>query len=54
MTPSSIGPMVRWARKRANLTQQALADAVEMPQSTIARIEAGMALLKATGYQLDS
>jgi transcriptional regulator with XRE-family HTH domain len=58
----SLGKTVRWARKRAGLTQHDLAAAAEVPQSTVARIEAGtvlpmtatlMALLKVTGHELD-
>ncbi|HET9417571.1 MAG TPA: helix-turn-helix transcriptional regulator [Candidatus Limnocylindria bacterium] len=61
MNPRSVGKTVRWARKRAGMTQQDLAAAVQMPQSTIARIEAGavtpmtatlMELLRATGHEL--
>lgn len=61
MNPTTIGELVRWARKRAGMTQHDLARAVEMPQPTIARIEAGAvsprtstltAILEATGYRL--
>lgn len=61
MKAASVGKTVRWARKRAAMTQHDLARAVEMPQSSIARIEAGtviprtttlLALLEATGHQL--
>ena len=61
MTPETLGKQVRWARKRARMTQHDLARAVDMPQSTIARIEAGaviprtatlMTLLQATGQGL--
>jgi transcriptional regulator with XRE-family HTH domain len=61
MNVSSVGRTVRWARKRADLTQHELARAVGMPQSTIARIERGsaiprtatlIALLKATDHRL--
>lgn len=53
--------MVRWARKRAGMTQVQLAAACEAPQSTIARIERGtviprtgtlLQLLAATGHEL--
>lgn len=53
--------MVRWARKRAGMTQVELAAACEVPQSTIARIERGtvtpragtlLQLLAATGHEL--
>ena len=52
---------LRWARKRAGMTQHDLARAVGMPQPSIARIERGtvtplittlLTLLEATGYQL--
>jgi transcriptional regulator with XRE-family HTH domain len=61
MTTPSIGRMVRWARKRAGLTQQDLAHAIRVPQPTIARIESGsvlprtatlVAILDATGHGL--
>lgn len=61
MDPTAVGRMVRWARKRASLTQHDLARAVGMPQPSIARIEAGtvlprtatlLALLEATGHHL--
>lgn len=61
MDAATLGKTLRWARKRAGMTQQELARAVEMPQPSIARIERGavvprtatlMALLKATGHQL--
>jgi len=35
------GPLIREARKRAALSQVALAERLEMPQSTIARWETG-------------
>ena len=53
--------MVRWARKRAGMTQHQLARAVHMPQPSIARIERGtvtpradtlVAILVATGHEL--
>ncbi|MBA3587194.1 MAG: helix-turn-helix transcriptional regulator [Chloroflexi bacterium] len=61
MNPASVGRTVRWARKRAAMTQNDLADAVRMPQSSIARIERGIViprtatlivLLRATGHQI--
>jgi predicted transcriptional regulator len=57
----AVAMTVRWARKRAGMTQQDLAAAVGMPQPSIARIERGtvtprvttlVALLRATGHQL--
>jgi transcriptional regulator with XRE-family HTH domain len=57
----TVGRTVRWARTRAGMTQQELAEATGMPQPSIARIEAGavvprtatlIALLEATGHQL--
>ena len=54
--------MVRWARRRAGMTQVELAQACGMPQSTIVRIERGavvprsatlVELLRATGYELN-
>ena len=53
--------MVRWARKRAGMTQVQLGAACEVPQSTVARIERGtviprtgtlLQLLAATGHEL--
>jgi transcriptional regulator with XRE-family HTH domain len=53
--------MLQWARKRAGMTQQDLAQATGMPQPSIARIEAGtvvprtatlITLLEATGHEL--
>ena len=53
--------MVRWARKRAGMTQHELAAAVRMPQPSIARIERGtvvprtttlLAILDATGHAI--
>ena len=58
---TSIGLGLRWARKRAGMTQEELASAARVPQSTVARIERGnalprtatlMALLNATGHEL--
>lgn len=57
----SVGRVVQWARKRAGITQDELAHTLNIPQSTIARIEAGrvvprtatlIAILRATGHQL--
>lgn len=61
MEVNEVGQMVRWARKRAGMTQLELADAVKMPQPSIARIERGtvapraatlIAILQATGHRL--
>ncbi|MGH2383139.1 MAG: helix-turn-helix domain-containing protein [Candidatus Limnocylindria bacterium] len=61
MNTASIGRTVRWARKRAGMTQHELARAVRMPQPSIARIERGtviprtatlIALLEATDHRL--
>ena len=61
MNANAIREGVRWARKRAGMTQHDLAQAVGMPQPSIARIEAGtviprtatlLAILEATGHQL--
>jgi transcriptional regulator with XRE-family HTH domain len=61
MQANDVGPTVQWARKRAGMTQQKLAEAVGMPQPSIARIERGtvmpraatlIALLEATGHEL--
>jgi len=58
---ASIGRTLKWARRRAGLTQHDLARAVDMPQTSIARIERGtvspraetlVRLLSATGHQL--
>ncbi|MDQ3990706.1 MAG: helix-turn-helix domain-containing protein [Actinomycetota bacterium] len=56
------GTMLRQARRRAGLTQRAVAQAVGVPQSTVARIERGVVdprtetlirLLRACGEDLD-
>ena len=61
MNEADIGRTVRFARKRAGMTQHELGQAVGMPQPSIARIERGtvvprtqtlLALLRATGHQL--
>jgi transcriptional regulator with XRE-family HTH domain len=61
MNEAAIGRTVRWARKRAGMTQHDLARATGMPQPSIARIERGtvisrtatlIALLRATGNRL--
>ena len=61
MDAAAVGRTVKWARRRAAMTQQDLARAVGMPQPSIARIESGtvvprtanlLALLEATGHQL--
>lgn len=61
MALTSIGRTVRWARKRAGMTQHDLARAVRMPQPSIARIERGavvprtttlLAILNATAHDL--
>ena len=61
MKTDTVGHAVKSARKRAGMTQQDLAQATGMPQSSVARIEAGtvvprtatlIALLEATGHQL--
>jgi transcriptional regulator with XRE-family HTH domain len=53
---------LRWARRRAGLSQRALAERSGVPQSTIGRIEAGMVdprvgtlrrLLRACGFDLE-
>ncbi len=57
------GRMLRYARRRAGLTQRALAAATGIPQETIARIEAGRVdprvgtlerLLEGCGHTLES
>jgi transcriptional regulator with XRE-family HTH domain len=61
MNERTVGKTVRWARKRAGMTQHDLAVAAHMPQSTITRVEAGsvtpmaatlIELLRATGHEL--
>lgn len=61
MEATSVGRTVRWARKRAGLTQHQLAQLLGVPQPSIARIEAGtvvprtatlVAILEATGHRL--
>ena len=61
MKSTAIPRMVRWARRRAGMTQAQLAQAVNMPQPSIARIENGtvsprsdtlLAILAATGHDL--
>ena len=61
MNAKALQRTVRWARRRAGMTQHDLAKALGMPQPSIARIEAGtviprtaslLAILEATGHQL--
>lgn len=61
MNTATVGRTVRWARKRAGMTQHELARAVRMPQPSIARIERGtviprtatlVALLRVTDHRL--
>jgi transcriptional regulator with XRE-family HTH domain len=61
MNSRTIGRAVRWARRRAGMTQGDLAQATGMPQPSIARIEAGavvprtatlIKILQATGHRL--
>lgn len=61
MDATALGKRLRWARKRAGMTQQQLADAAGVPQPSIARIERGTVmpragmlidLLAATGHRL--
>lgn len=60
-TTTPTGRMVRWARKRAGMTQHDLAAKLGMPQPSIARIESGqvsprmdtlLAILGATGQSI--
>ncbi len=61
MDATAIGPTVRWARKRAGMTQHELAQATGLPQPSIARIESGavvprtatlITILHAAGHRL--
>jgi predicted transcriptional regulator len=61
MNEPTVGQTDRWARKRAGMTQHDLAQATRMPQPSIARIESGavvprastlIQILHATGHQL--
>ena len=61
MDAKAVGRTVRWARKRAGMTQHELAHATGLPQPSIARIERGtvvprtatlIGILHATGHQL--
>jgi transcriptional regulator with XRE-family HTH domain len=61
MDATSTGKRLRWARRRAGMTQDQLAQAVGMPQPSVARIERGtvsprtgtlVELLAATGHRL--
>jgi predicted transcriptional regulator len=61
MDAKLIGQTVRWARKRAGMTQHELALAAGVPQPSIARIERGtvnprtatlITILRATGHRL--
>jgi predicted transcriptional regulator len=56
------GRILRYARRRAGLTQRALADRAHVPQPAIARIESGtispristlLPLIAATGFDLE-
>jgi transcriptional regulator with XRE-family HTH domain len=58
---TDVARMVRWARRRAGMTQHDLARAAGMPQPSVARIEMGtvmprtrtlLSLLRATGHEL--
>jgi transcriptional regulator with XRE-family HTH domain len=59
----NAGSLLRRARRRAGLSQRALAQVAEVPQSTVGRIEAGLInprvatlarLLDACGYELEA
>jgi predicted transcriptional regulator len=61
MDVTAVGQSVRWARKRAGMTQHELAHATGLPQPSIARIESGavvprtttlITILHATGHRL--
>ena len=61
MDSKTVGRTVRWARKRAGMTQHDLAQATGLPQPSIARIERGtviprtatlITILQATGHRL--
>jgi transcriptional regulator with XRE-family HTH domain len=61
MDATSIGKRLRWARRRAGMTQDQLAQTVGMPQPSVARIERGtvsprtatlVELMAATGHRL--
>ena len=61
MEAKAVGRTVRWARKRAGMTQHELAEASGLPQPSIARIERGtvipraatlVTILEATGHRL--
>ena len=61
MDATAIGQTLRWARRRAGMTQQGLAEVADVPQATVARIERGtvipraatlVSLLAATGHRL--
>jgi transcriptional regulator with XRE-family HTH domain len=59
----NAGSLLKRARRTAGLSQRALAQAAEVPQSTVGRIEAGLInprvatlgkLLDACGYELEA
>jgi transcriptional regulator with XRE-family HTH domain len=61
MDAEALGHQVQWARRRAGMTQHQVAQAVGMPQSTIARVEKGtvsplattlISILRATGHRI--
>jgi predicted transcriptional regulator len=61
MDAEAIGETLKSARRRAGMTQQELAQAADVPQPSIARIESGavvprtstlITLLRATGHRL--